>query len=232
MDLIKEFKTSMLDFSLKEIPNLLPLCSTETQTRASIIDKFLKILGYDSTNPLEVSHEFIADVGIKKGEKVDYAILKNKEDVILIECKLPSSKLTEQESGQLIRYYQATTTKSKFAIFTNGVKFKFYSEFEEPNKMDLIPFFEFDITKLKDDDLNVLSWFHKEFFVVNRTFETMRERYYVIKLKNTISSELNAPSREFKQLLIKKVFKDRLSESNLLYYTPFIDKALNEMRTS
>ena len=48
---------------------------------------FLQSLGYDVFNPLEVVPEFIADIGIKKGEKIDYAIFKDGHPTILIECK-------------------------------------------------------------------------------------------------------------------------------------------------
>lgn len=46
---------------------------------------FFQCLGYDVFNPLEVVPEFIADIGIKKGEKVDYAILKDAKPIVLIE---------------------------------------------------------------------------------------------------------------------------------------------------
>ena len=38
---------------------------------------FLQSLGYDVFNPLEVVPEFVADIGIKKGEQIDYAIFKD-----------------------------------------------------------------------------------------------------------------------------------------------------------
>lgn len=38
---------------------------------------FFQALEFDVFNPLEFIPEFIADVGIKKHEKVDYAILTN-----------------------------------------------------------------------------------------------------------------------------------------------------------
>ena len=55
---------------------------TEEATKTSIIMPFFQILGYDVFNPTEFIPEYIADVGIKKGEKIDYAILQNKEPVI------------------------------------------------------------------------------------------------------------------------------------------------------
>lgn len=46
---------------------------------------FISALGYDVFNPTEVIPEFTADVGTKKGEKVDYAIKKDDKIIILIE---------------------------------------------------------------------------------------------------------------------------------------------------
>ena len=47
---------------------------TEEATKTALVMPFLQALGYDIFNPAEVIPEFTADVGIKKGEKVDYAI--------------------------------------------------------------------------------------------------------------------------------------------------------------
>lgn len=60
---------------------------TEEATKNAFIMPFIQTLGYDIFNPMEVVPEFIADIGIKKGEKVDYAILKDDTPIILIECK-------------------------------------------------------------------------------------------------------------------------------------------------
>ena len=51
------------------------------------------ILGYDVFNPLEVVPEFTADGGIEKGEKIDYAIMRDGEVQMLIECKKSSEPL-------------------------------------------------------------------------------------------------------------------------------------------
>ena len=48
---------------------------------------FLNALGYDVFDPQIVVPEFTADVGLKKGEKVDYAIKVNGKISILVECK-------------------------------------------------------------------------------------------------------------------------------------------------
>ena len=61
--------------------------NTEEATKTSLIMPFFSLLGYDVFNPYEFIPEYVADVGIKKGEKVDYAININNKPTILIEAK-------------------------------------------------------------------------------------------------------------------------------------------------
>ena len=76
---------------------------------------FFSLLGYDVFNPTEFVPEYIADVGIKKGEKVDYAIVLNNQVSILIEAKSVNENL-KKHGSQLFRYFG--TTNSKLAILT------------------------------------------------------------------------------------------------------------------
>ena len=66
----------------KRVESLKDTIQTEEATKTSIIMPFFSIMGYDVFNPLEFTPEYTADVGIKKGEKVDYAIIKEGEPVI------------------------------------------------------------------------------------------------------------------------------------------------------
>ena len=67
----------------------------------SLIIPFIQCLGYDVCNPVEVIPEYIADIGIKKGEKIDYAIMKDGHVTILIECKHWAQNL-DLHDGQLL----------------------------------------------------------------------------------------------------------------------------------
>lgn len=69
-------------FKLKE--NIL----TEEATKNAFIMPFINALGYDVFNPLEVVPEMTCDIAMKKGEKIDYAIMKDGEPVLLIECNI------------------------------------------------------------------------------------------------------------------------------------------------
>ncbi len=60
----------------KRIETTGPSLETEEATKNALIMPFIQALGYDVFNPLEVIPEFTTDHGVKKGEKVDYAVKK------------------------------------------------------------------------------------------------------------------------------------------------------------
>mgnify|MGYP006916228123 CR=1 FL=1 len=70
------------------VKTLNPKIKTEEAAKTSTIMPFFSLLGCDVYNPLEFVPEYTADVGIKKDEKVDCAIVDKKQSpVILIEAK-------------------------------------------------------------------------------------------------------------------------------------------------
>ncbi|MCK6641944.1 MAG: type I restriction enzyme HsdR N-terminal domain-containing protein, partial [Bacteroidia bacterium] len=105
---------------------------TEEATKNAFIMPFLQTLGYDVFNPLEVVPEYITDIGTKKGEKIDYAIFKDGNPTILVECKHWGQNLNLHD-GQLLRYFHVS--KAKFGLLTNGITYRFYSDLVEANKM-------------------------------------------------------------------------------------------------
>ncbi len=129
---------------------------TEEATKTSFIMPFFILLGYDVFDPMEFVPEFTADVEIKKGEKVDYAIMSNGEPVILIEAKSISGKLEKYDS-QLFRYFGST--KAKFAILTNGIEYKFFTDLDEKNIMDSNPFLVINLLDIRDSDIAELKKF-------------------------------------------------------------------------
>lgn len=148
-----EFNERIKQFS-ERVSMLKGTISTEEATKMSLVVPLFQLLGYDVFNPTEFCPEYTADIGIKKGEKVDYAILEDNQPTILIECKSCSEQL-DKHASQLFRYF--STTPSKFGILTNGIIYRFYTDLEESNKMDLIPFLEIDMLSLKDSSINELK---------------------------------------------------------------------------
>lgn len=106
----------------KKIRDTRDSVQTEEATKNAFIMPFISnVLGYDVFDPSEVVPEFIADVGVKKGEKVDYAIFKDGKIQILIECKKIGDPLELRYASQLFRYFAVTS--ARIAILTNGQQY-------------------------------------------------------------------------------------------------------------
>lgn len=196
--------------------------ATEEATKNAFIMPFLQSLGYDVFNPVEVIPEYITDIGTKKGEKIDYAIFKDGNPIILIECKHCNQNLDLHE-GQLLRYFHVS--KAKFGILTNGVIYKFYSDLVEANKMDEKPFLEFNITEIKDIQIEELKKFHKSYFDADSITNTASELKYSNELKQLISQELNNPTHDFVKHLAKQVYPSIITAKVLDLFTQLTKKA-------
>lgn len=177
--------------------------ATEESTKNAFIMPMIQYLGYDVFNPTEVVPEFVADIGIKKGEKIDYAILREGKTLILIECKHWEKKLNLHE-GQLLRYFQAAN--AKFGILTNGIKYRFYTDLEKPNIMDEKPFFEFDVTDMKDNQIDELKKFHKSYFDIESIVATASELKYTSEIRALLLKEIADPSEWFVRGIAKIVY--------------------------
>lgn len=209
----------------KRVIELKDSIGTEEATKTSLIMPFFAALGYDLFNPTEFVPEFTADVGIKKGEKVDYAIVLESKPTILVEAKSINEQLTKHDS-QLFRYFG--TTESKFGILTNGQEYKFFTDLDEPNKMDLSPFLTVDITKVKDNQIPELAKFHKDNFDVDKITSSAAELKYLNSLKEYLSSELDAPSEEFIKFLLNEIYDGMKTKQILEKFKPIIKKGLNQ----
>ena len=185
---------------------------TEEATKTSLILPLIQALGYDVFNPEELVPEYIADVGIKKGEKIDYAIMKNEEPVILIEAKSVTEILTKHDS-QLFRYFG--TTKAKFAILSNGIEYKFFTDLEEQNKMDQKPFFTINMLDLKDIDILELAKFRKSDFDVVNVLTTASELKYTGEIKQYINAQVENPSEDFVKVVINDIYQGVKTKKSL-----------------
>ncbi|MBP4138593.1 type I restriction endonuclease [Flavobacterium geliluteum] len=198
---------------------------TEESTKHAFVLPFIHVLGYDAFNPLEVVPEFTADLGLKKGEKVDYAIFQNGEPIIIVECKSWKENLTVHNS-QLFRYFHVT--KTRFALLTNGIEYQFFTDLDDKNKMDQKPFLEFDITNLKENIINEITKFHKTNFNVDNIVSNASALKYIKEIKKQITIELENPSNDFTKLFANKVYAGRLTEKVVDEFKDLVQKSLNQ----
>lgn len=180
---------------IQRIPKIIDHLQTEEATKTALIMPFIASLGYDVFNPQEVVPEFTADVGTKKGEKVDYAVMRNGEVVFLIECKKVGVDLSQTQISQLFRYF--TVTKARIAILTNGIQYHFFSDLEEPNKMDTKPFLELDLDDPRLPALEEVKRLAKEDFNLEEILSTASELKCNSAIKKILAIQFDSPDEEF-----------------------------------
>ncbi|MFM2283559.1 MAG: hypothetical protein RL222_1063 [Bacteroidota bacterium] len=198
---------------------------TEEATKNAFIMPFLQTLGYDVFNPLEVVPEFVADIGIKKGEKIDYAIFKDGNPTILVECKHWAQNLNLHD-GQLLRYFHVS--KAKFGLLTNGITYRFYSDLVEPNKMDEKPFLEFNINEIKENQVEELKKFHKSVFDSESIVNTASEMKFTNELKHLLHNELTNPTPDFVKYFAKQVYPGFVTQKVLEQFTNLTKKSIHQ----
>ncbi len=199
---------------------------TEEATKNAFIMPFITELGYDVFNPSEVTPELVADIGIKQGEKIDYAILKDGKPIILIECKWHGAPLNVNNASQLFRYFH--TTKAKFSILTNGIEYRFYTDLVEANKMDEKPFFVFNFSDIRDNQIDELKKFHKAYYDFENIVNTASELKYTNEIKSIFHSEINMPSSEFVRHFAKQVHPGVVTAKVLEQFTVFTKKSIGQ----
>lgn len=192
------FYESVAAFAEK-IKTLKPHIASEESTKTALIMPFFQqILGWDVFNPQEFAPEYKANFRINGNDRVDFAVMVGGKPVILVEAKYVTEPL-EPHVGQLAGYY--APTDAKFAVLTNGVSYRFFSDVEKENIMDATPFLNLDLLALDKRAVADLERFHKERFdydsVVVRAFELLHENAIYARL----SREIESPSDAFIRLL-------------------------------
>jgi hypothetical protein len=184
------------------------------------------ILGYDVFNPLEVVPEFTADVGVKRGERVDYAIMREGEVQILIECKKSTEPLKIEHASQLFRYF--SVTNARIAVLTNGEVYNFYTDLDAPNKMDAKPFLVLDLGDIDETLLPELQKLSKENFDLDSVISAAEELKYVGSLKRALSAQLREPSDEFARFLTTRVYEGQYTQKVRTQFGPLVEKAIKQ----
>lgn len=200
---------------------------TEEATKTSVVLPFIQALGFDVFNLDEVVPEFIADVGVKKGEKVDFAIKIDGKIAMLIEVKPVSARLGDTQYSQLFRYF--TVTEARLAILTNGKEAWFFSDTDEPNKMDKKPFFSFDFQKHDKSQVAELARFQKGQFAIDAIIEAASNLKYTQQAATYLKKQLNDPDDDFVRLIGRQIYEGSITKNVAEILRPAIQAALDEI---
>lgn len=197
---------------------------TEEATKNAFVLPFIQILGYDVFNPIEVIPEYIADIGTKKGEKVDYLIKKDDEPILIIECKSWKED-ADAHNSQLHRYYHVS--KARFGVLTNGIIYNFYTDLEKPNIMDDKPFLTINLEDLKDSGIKVLESFTKSDFNLENILNSAEAMKYIKAIRTEFEKEIESPSDEMVRLLVNKFFDRPLTATRMSAFKEYTKRALS-----
>ncbi|AWH91780.1 type I restriction enzyme HsdR N-terminal domain-containing protein [Dietzia lutea] len=198
--------------------------STEEATKTAFIAPFIQdVLGYDIFDPREVIPEYVADVGRKKGEKVDYAIKDGDDFRFLIECKTVGSPLSLDHATQLVRYFNVTDTE--FAILTNGEVYHFYAQLDAANRMDEKPFMTLDLTDIDARIFPHLEKCTKSKFDAETIVASAEQLKYVAEVRKVMAAEFKEPSDEWVRYFASRVTAKRLTAQVLEFFRDIVGTA-------
>lgn len=223
MDLIDRLKAIS-----ERIAKMKDQVGTEEATKNAFVMPFISALGFDVFNPTEVVPEFTADIGTKKGEKVDYCILKEETPIIIIECKHWKENL-DHHNSQLHRYFHVI--HARFAILTNGIIYQFFTDLDSKNKMDNRPFLEFDLGKVSEHIATELKRFKKENFDEEAIINVASELKNSKQIKELLSNELKTPSEEFIKYFASRVYQGRVTQKVLEQFGILVQKSVKSLLT-
>ncbi|MGC7096664.1 type I restriction endonuclease [Amycolatopsis lurida] len=200
---------------------------TEEATKNAFVMPFIStVLGYDVFNPAEVIPEFTADVGTKRGEKIDYAIAHDGQVQVLVEVKKINDALRIEHASQLFRYF--AVTNARIAILTNGETYEFYTDLDAPNKMDSKPFLVLDFSDIDDTLLPELAKLTKESFDLNSVISAAEELKYIGQLKRILAAQFKQPEDEWVKFLTTRVYEGSFTQRVRDQFVPLVGKAARQ----
>ncbi len=217
-------KLSALSSKIKQQSSAI---ETEEATKNAFVMPFINnVLGYDVFDPTEVIPEFVCDIGTKKGEKIDYAILKNGEIQILIECKKIGETLNINHASQLFRYFHVTN--ARISILTNGQVYKFFTDLDAPNKMDEKPFLEIDLLDIDETVISELKKITKSAFDIESIISAAGELKYVSMIKKILHTQMSSPEEDFVKFFASRVYDGILTQKVRDNFTILTKKAASQ----
>ena len=210
----------------KRVSEFKDVVMSEEGSKLALIVPFLKLLGYDPNDPRVVVPEYCANFGNKKDCKVDFAIKRGDEIVMILESKKVGSPLEGAHEAQLQQYFQSLLSV-KIAILTDGVVYKIFSDLDNTNVMDKRPFMVFDFSSV---DLSLVPKLEKlcnANFDINTTLLEAQEMKYLGQLKDEIAREMESPSDSLVRHFVKCVYDHNVTMSVVNEFRPRVKEAFD-----
>ena len=219
-----ELKLASLAETAKRVRHTL---ESEEATKTALVLPFLMALDYNVFDPTEVVPEFRADVGVKPQERVDYALIRDGQPIILIEAKQANVPLSDrQHLTQLFRYWNATPVK--IGILTNGIEYRFYGDTDNDNLMDAKPFLTVNITRMTPRDVASVSAFSKYNYNLEDTAKLSEELYYQDAIRKVMIEACEDPQTPFARWMMTRTYEGLKTASKVEWFKDQIRTALKD----
>ena len=196
------------------------IATSEAQTKNSLIEPFLRCLGYDPSHPQQV----MLEVATELGGKIDYVLTGEANVKIAVEAKKAGISLSQKETNQLRSYF--TFSEAVAAILTNGIDYWLFTDLNKTNVMDSESYHKIDVTELNDRDIDHLEALTKSRVQQSAVREQAQREHYRTRVNEIVDRELNSPSQEFLRLVGKKAGVKPLTKPHLEFLKPLVVEAL------
>ncbi len=212
-------------------------CAGEEACKQGMVLPFIALLGYDIFDINEVNPEHPADFSDKYKNRVDYAIIKDGQPVIAIECK---QNVEKTDRGQLKSYFNACKSV-KLGILTDGLIYEFFADCDSPNMMDDEPFISFNFEeiangRIDDEQIKAIFCFIKNEFDPDNVGAEAKKKVVFSSIINFLEKNLDNPSEYFVRYLLsnceginQKITKRVLDENTEIVksaFAGFVDKRI------
>ena len=170
-------------------------CTDEPKTEAYLVEPFLEVLGYDSRDPQDVIKRYTADVPGRRGEKVDYALMRDEAPAVLVEAKGKGNRLGRGEIEQLQRYFPHTP--ARLAALTDGIRWHWYKGMSDPSQshqMESTPFLTYDVREPSETAADWLTHVTKDGFNPEELLRISRRNAFTDKISDWIHRTFVNPS--------------------------------------
>lgn len=198
----------------------------EANTKTSLVMPFLNAMGYDVFNHNEVALEYTSEWGTKKGEKVDIAILKDGQPIMLIECKALGDPLDTGKCSQLFRYF--STLPARIGILTNGQRYLFFSDIEKENIMDAMPYMEIDLLNFNERCLPDLKKLTKQSWDLDGVLSSAEILKFVFAIKPLIAQDFSEPTEPIVRYYAGQCYGGKLTSRIVEAFSPIVKRAFSE----
>jgi hypothetical protein len=200
----EHFKTQLVTHA-KTVVERSKRAETEAATQQFLIMPLFQLLGYNPLDPDEIVPEAHASFSSKFKNRVDYAIYKEQEPVIAIECKKVGS-LSEANRGELKGYFNAVPSV-KLGILTDGLVYQLFSDTSRENMMDDEPFVSVDFAEVAENRIseNAFDAFvklRKETFDPADVGADAQRKIHVAAYLDTLERLFKQPHEDFVKTLM------------------------------